>query len=271
MITFLEKRSMKVVAPSISTCGVGLSTPLCLVFPSSSGGISEDGLIVSILLPISCSHMLVILASHPSHNYTIIPELYASHWACGILNENNGPAVQLISGLWDFKHVHPSSRLYGLIWLTCTSGSWPRAKLSIYWSHIASFLLSATWPIQWQSLPCMVMGAASWGSPSLLGCSAAIKVLIVLQSMSAHICCNSLCSSHIETMETMCNESALGITQRYWLEIWAFGHCKTTMGLSGNRLSSISSNVAISARIPIDCNARSNSAILFHWARYRES
>jgi len=270
MVSSLAKRSSKAVAPSISISGVGLSSPLSLGFPFGSTGISDVRLIVGTLRPIPGSRTLVLSSYQPSYHCTVIPDLRASPWPLGVLKEVNRPVAQSISGLWVLNHGNPSTRSYALTGMTTTSGSWTGAKWSIYWTVIAVSRLSLAGTITWPSRPWVVMCAAWWGSPSLMRRFGDITMLVAPQSMSARIHCNSLCWSRIWTAWTMCDASGFAIPHKYWLDMRAFGLSKTTLGLSEIWCGSISSNVAINALIPNDCNPSSRSSILSPRARYRE-
>jgi hypothetical protein len=128
MVSSLAKRSLNLIAPSISISGVGLSSPLSLGFQFGSTGISDVELIVGVLPRMSSSCTLVLSFYRSSYHCTIIPDLRASPWPFGVLDEVNRLVAQSISGLRVLNHITPSTRSYGLIGTTCTSGSWTRAK-----------------------------------------------------------------------------------------------------------------------------------------------
>jgi len=232
MVSSLAKRSSNVVAPSIALSGVGLFSQLSLGSLSGSTGISDVELIIGVIPPMSGSHISVLASSQPSYHCSIIPDLYASHWPLGVLNEVNQPVAQLISGLGVLNHGNPSTRLYAINGTTRTSSSWTGAKWCILWTVITVLWLSLPCTITWLSRPWVVMCAASWGRPSLLRSCADIMMLVAPQSLTARIRCNSPCWSCIWASWTMCDESHLAIPKKYWLNVRAFRLPKTTLSLS---------------------------------------
>ena len=153
---------------------------------------------------------------------------------------------------------------------TRTSGSWTSDMCFIYQTVNAVFRLFLGWATTLLLRPSVMTDAGSSARPSCICSLGAIKMVVTLQLMRAHMQCMSPLPTLLQTSWIIWDVSSLDVPHKYWLDMRGFGLSNNTLEIEAIQCGCMLSIVSIKVCIANLSKPKSASSNLSWQARCQE-